>query len=296
MKKLIIVFLSCLGLLSARAQTYYPFPDSGAVWTVFFEYQSSPTNYSASYWIYELGGDTVIGAYTYNKITGSNGTIGGIRNDSANQKVYFAGDFEQNSYTDTILYDFSLNVGDTAYFDMGQSQWITVSAVDSVLIQGNYHKRISLNVWSNDEWVTGIGSLSTPFAPLTFEFEWNNTLNCLQDNTTMIYQRGMFPTSCTAWHGWVPAYCGLTSVAPVGENDFSVLLQYREENLFSVSIKNAEGDCLVEIYDATGKKVRENSGIQSSIEMDLQSIAPGLYVLKVMDESGKAATQKFLVR
>lgn len=295
MKKTLLILLSCLGLLSVRAQTYYPFPDSGAVWTVFIETQSSPTNYTASNAIYELGGDTVIGAYTYSKITGYN-VLGGIRNDSANQKVYFAGDFEWNSYTDTVLYDFALTVGDTAYFDTGNSQWVTVSGVDSVLIQGQYHKRLILNVWSNDEWVTGVGSLSMPMAPLTYEFEWNNTLNCLQDNSTMVYQRGMFPTNCIAWHNWVPAYCGLTSISSSNENNFSVSVQTREENSFLISIQNATGNCAVEIYDVTGKMIRKNSGVHTSIEMDMQSAAAGLYTLRVTDESGRAVSKKMMVR
>jgi hypothetical protein len=278
-----------------KAQVYYPFPDSGAVWTIIIETQSSPTNYHMGYNSYELQGDTVIGSYTYKKIiNGDNSVLGGIRNDIPNHKVYFAGDFHWNNYGDTLLYNFDLNVGDTAYNDIYNSQWVTVTAIDSVIVQGQYHKRLILNDFQGEEWVEGVGSLNHPLAPLDFEFEWNNTLSCLQlANNSISYQNGNFTTSCNSWHPY-PAYCGLMGETALTEENFSVKFIQNTENSLMISVQKANGPTTISVFDIAGKELFAKKETDPNCVIDLTNFASGLYILRVSDNSGNAVSEKFI--
>src|ERR1044072_2275457 len=182
MKKTAVLFAIVVCNALAFAQNYFPYPDSGAVWTVLLESGNPTVPYQSSYATYTLGGDTVIGAWTYKKITpnGQWPERGALREDTINHRIYFAGDCMIN-YQDTLLYDFNLAVGDTAYTDVGGDVYL-VDNVDSVLIQGQYRKRMQLSsqFGGMDEWIVGIGSTNHPLSPLMpMEFESNLILLCL---------------------------------------------------------------------------------------------------------------------
>lgn len=75
-----------------------------------------------------------------------------------------------------VLYDFGLNIGDTAYFEDisgSGSQDIPVIVEDITYqeIQGELHKKIILS--NQDVWVQGIGSLVHPLWPVMSHFEIN---------------------------------------------------------------------------------------------------------------------------
>lgn len=78
------------------------------------------------------------------------------------------------SYPDSILtlYDFSLQMGDTAYFDMYYTNdHVTVTSMDTLEIQGRLRKRFFLS--NEDIWIEGIGSLLGLFRPI-----WEIPLGC----------------------------------------------------------------------------------------------------------------------
>lgn len=81
-------------------------------------------------------------------------------------------------YTDSavVLYDFSLIIGDTAYYEDNsgastQDSPVTVENIDYETIQGEQHKRMILS--NGDVWIQGIGSTVHPLWPVMSHFEIN---------------------------------------------------------------------------------------------------------------------------
>lgn len=80
-----------------------------------------------------------------------------MRDNVATKKVYF---IEHGKSTEEVLYDFTLEVGDTirGYHVDYHYPRATVKAIDSVLIGNEYHKRLLLSDVYNIYWIEGVGS------------------------------------------------------------------------------------------------------------------------------------------
>lgn len=190
----LIFSLTCFLLLSfqANAQQSHRFADSSAVWQI-TESQSSmfpPAIIWVSTKTYSVVGDTVIGSLTYQIIQGGEGGSF-VRQDSG--KVYYL-DYHQQ---EELLYDFSLNVGDTINLYMG---WIfpTSLRVDSVdtVSWGTPRKRIFLSCngclsYRDEIWVEGIGNIySSIFVPFQREQIYDGptfSVNCYSENGATAY-------------------------------------------------------------------------------------------------------------
>ncbi len=152
----------------AQAWKYHPMPDSNAVWRVDLTNMTCAPFLYATYQ-YTLEGDSIIGSYTYSKVYKSGITsictgqsyfsnyAGGMRNDTINKKVYFV----CPACSEKILYDFSLNVGDTmhvnAFWDTSIYPYsVIIGSIDSILIGNNFHKQYN---YGADVFIEGVGSL-----------------------------------------------------------------------------------------------------------------------------------------
>lgn len=144
----------------AQSNKYHAFPDSNAVWRVDGNDCNMGGIYSSSYQ-YTIQGDTIIGLYSYHKIylSGmvsqpcqppiySNSYFCGLRQDTISKKVYFA----RPGYSDTVLYDFNLHIGDTIHSlychwnrPSGYQNRLIINSIDSVLVGAFYHKRFNTN-------------------------------------------------------------------------------------------------------------------------------------------------------
>ncbi|MFC1733849.1 T9SS type A sorting domain-containing protein [candidate division KSB1 bacterium] len=85
-----------------------------------------------------------------------------------------------NDSTECILYDFTLQVGDT--LNTPNLAMITriVMSIDSVSICGTFRKRINFYSFY-DSWLEGIGSTKGFFFPALYEFESGFKLHCYED-------------------------------------------------------------------------------------------------------------------
>ncbi|MGE0635696.1 MAG: T9SS type A sorting domain-containing protein [Bacteroidia bacterium] len=181
MKKLLLLVMLipiAIGMFqqSVLAQTnvYHPFSDS-AVWRIDYvhntlvQYQCNIHYYFQDY----SSGDTLINAQVYKKIKRSyiyidtvlcsnstsapniigTGYIGALRDDTLANKAFF---LFPNTDTDSLLYDYNLNVGDTMDGFISRAPWDNnriVLSIDSVLITGEYRKR-----WNFDSINTPVGN------------------------------------------------------------------------------------------------------------------------------------------
>lgn len=161
-KLLTLILIFCQIAVFGQSNIYHPIPESNAMWREYFGgYQVNCADYQLS-----ISGDTLINGINYHKLnyfgvvhytditgnclSGFHGPYsydeGAFRNDSLNKKVYYwnAVDGEQ------LLYDFNLNLNDKlpqtyGYRYYGGGDTAFVSSVDSVLVNGEYHKRFGIS-------------------------------------------------------------------------------------------------------------------------------------------------------
>ena len=158
MKKLSLIIFSLLLCFSSFGQLNYFFPDSNSY-------------FSVSWMKFWFEGDTTINDFKYKKVyMQSNDSIAdfsrahyftAIREDTIAEKVYcfnpcygILGEYDPlNEERELLLYDFSVNVGDTVRFCtfIGTQDFyypeineLIVKSIDYVLIDNNYRKRINL--------------------------------------------------------------------------------------------------------------------------------------------------------
>jgi hypothetical protein len=161
-----------LNFSNVKAQTYYPISDTNAVWDIVL-YPDPQGPYPFPYvnhFKYRLDGDTLINSISYQKLLRTSFNIvcsvdsttelyGFLRNDIEMRKVFYRDIY---SADELLLYDFNLKVGDTLKGSVFlYLNPFTVSAIDSILINNNYHKRYSINLreFFMDEYlIEGVGT------------------------------------------------------------------------------------------------------------------------------------------
>jgi hypothetical protein len=120
---------------------YVPFPDSGAIWSEVY-YPETDGNVPSSESIFERfalsGEDTIMNEKLYKKLfifydsvfnKNKASCVGGIREDSL-KRIYYCGSIIHDckpmvtEYSEILLYDFSLNLGDS----LGEKEQISLMA------------------------------------------------------------------------------------------------------------------------------------------------------------------------
>jgi hypothetical protein len=104
-----------------------------------------------------------------------------IREDSSARKVYLRTDLIT---TDSLLYDFGLQVGDTlkGYFGATAALPLAVISIDSALVNGTYHKRLNFDtsaVCLRSAMIEGVGSTNGLLACDHGYFQLGRWLQCL---------------------------------------------------------------------------------------------------------------------
>jgi hypothetical protein len=195
MKKqmLFIVYVYILSsLISLKSQCYHPFIGQNKIWSE-LEYVWESTFTSN----YKIEGDTVINNSTYSKVYScfndsllQNWNFLMLIREDSNVKVYRYDSFNQEEY---LLYDFTLEIGDLFYTGGeigGNPLFALVEDIDSVLIDGEFRKRIIFEDWFDEFWIEGIGSSTGPFRPFenifTSDMGWE--FLCLEEDSNIIYQ------------------------------------------------------------------------------------------------------------
>ncbi|MBQ5856852.1 MAG: T9SS type A sorting domain-containing protein [Bacteroidales bacterium] len=233
----LLLLLVFAGGLKAQEYTYTPFPTENAQWSVNNEK-------------YALHGDTIINEKKYSKVYKQTSNEAfefdidkaeyfcAIRNDVENKRVYGVYKKElpikyhdniyytnRTSKKEFLLYDFSLNLGDTvsvANFDEAENDgfiryvkfkrvetigiditnntFVTLHDNDSifVLANGEQRKRILMENISEtlfQSWIEGIGSSDGPFNHynnFSFELFTIKRLLCYNENDECLYKQSCF--------------------------------------------------------------------------------------------------------
>lgn len=316
MKQILILIIVSFSL-SVYGQTsiYHPFPDSNASWCCESEYYDQP--YCNSSWIkYELVRDTFfngqiyhillseeikdyfscfLGNITFDYSTSNRGSFF-IRQDSALKKVWF---FDQNNNRDKILYNFNFNVGDSldttnVYWggNLIQNDYMIITSIDSILINGNYRKRYNYN-GSYDVWepidssiIEGIGALNGPFSGI-----YSGGIYKFTQNNEVLLPEGFDSLTVTHFSG-----TNCSKILYV-ENNLKTQQSFLFPNPFHISatLKTSFLKADLKIYNLIGMMIRDEKIISESTEIFRTNLPAGLYFYELIGEHGEIIRSKFVI-
>ena len=314
--KYFILSLCLIGTVNVKSQDYIPFPDSTAVWNVFYLYESSFGEASDQY-IYLLEGDTLFENRWYSMMYVRKAVhtssvvppvyysledqpfelIGGVREDTT-KKVWFRHfGLEEwvpeflftELYTDTseiMLYDFNLEIGDSVTTFAESEEYIkTVTSIDIDAYTG---RRIYVFDYNSEfpsfgPLIEGIGSIdSSPFARWAINgaiVGASVNLNCFSQNGEQIYVVNEDPSIWPENCDWI--YVGLQ------ELQMQELAIYPNPASTRLTVRIPQGSAvdLVTLVDAMGRIIEDSRfkacaelgrSIQGSQSDNLESLSLNL--------------------
>ena len=300
MKKPLLVALAMIFAISSSGQKIR-FSDSTNKWK-WFDYTCGGDPYLVWQYIDSFGRDTVVSGYTYKQFVQNGVLYTLMREDTTNKKILVIG----GPYGDTseqVLYDYSLNIGDTFSIPHAKN---TVGEIDSVTINSTWHKVWHLYPYSADSGfqypqeyyvIEGIGCPNGPFFPLSpYTFE-----NC--ENLTCFNNRGITPLVSPAVDEFDNAIsCSQTyglSVKSIKDKNSTVAVIPNPIDQSSKIIFPDNIVCgIAAIFNDIGQPI-ETIPFQNKNEILIgdKIKVPGIYYYRVTDnENGKVYSGKFLYR
>jgi len=303
-RSLLILALCCLVRgIPAPAQTYIPFPDSNALWTIHYSPRDD-SEFRMQYIALKFG-DTLISGMRYHKLYRSADStitpkdyLGGVREDSSKRVWFLFGYHGTATQNEMVLYDFSRNAGDTLQpsdFN-GRNNWgipLLVSSVDTQLIDGAPHRRLTLTPigptadWYTSTWIEGVGNggRGPVFSSGTFPFNGiRSDLMCMNQDHRWIYHNPIFP-ECMYIKGLDVKSSGMCPAIQVFPNPVQDL----------VYINNAAGNHHI-IRNYQGQIILDGVASSNRFSLSLKDLASGNYLLQVVNTKGQVLLSQLIIR
>jgi len=321
-KKYFFLIVSVLTTTFAYSQTniYHPFPDSNAIWSVEYCPYGVPIN-ECLFYQYTLKNDTIIDGRIY-KIINVNGrgvlpfdtfytyfncNIGAINQDFVSHKIYFKSFnfscFPVSFYVnpnDSLLYDFSLSIGDTLKQQCNlfyNHDTLFVQDIDSILIGNNYRKKFKLGVIGGSttlapDIIEGIGSTYGLLEPLDNQLMYSDYgyLNCFSINDTSLFP-SYHPSGCLLING-IDEQKDVINKLNIFPNPTSYNLVIEAPLESTIEILNIEGQVIKRLQTKDTKTDIDRVG-WSSYVVDISEFSSGVYIIKATTEKGIIA-KKFI--
>lgn len=260
---------------------YRPLPMQNAEWVCSgaFNLLSTPTSIN---YMYYTDNDTLIGSMVYvnirkveipsvNDVNTYQTYTGAIRQDTLNKKIYIV---PTDSTSEKLLYDFSLNVGDTVVSFLNETcpAIETIGAIDSIIVNGNYHRRLHLQGGCSGiqiYYIEGIGSNFGLIFP-------NNTGNLSNLICTKVNNQTYYPDSSTS--------CNLVTSVNSLDIDMAIdIYPNPSNNEINIIIPDTEKltSNTITLLSPLGQiLITEKINSQKSI-IDISSLPKGLYLLTI---------------
>lgn len=242
------------------------------------------------------GSETVIGGYTYTVFddpfplqdSGANIPTVYLREDVAQQRVY-----KLVAGVDTLLYDFSLENGDT----VSQFGFTFTATVDQIAVNNGFRKRItlrSIELYHDEQlkqiWIEGVGTTAHPFYPERNMYAVTSSGGGYQIRTRCSFQNGE--------HVYGNANCAPTialgtlaeTAAAIGfaPNPFVSVLTVSS----TVALQNAT----LRLYNMQGQLIREHNNLNGkSNTVYRENLNTGLYLLQVLQDGKLLESVKIIV-
>ena len=300
MKILSLILFVILNLLYLElfSQNYYPFPDTNTAWNTVGDNDFTPDQWHLRYAMY---GDTIINSILYTKvyemydstILHTNSTYFAAIRENENKQIFCL----LPGFSESILYDFNLNVGDTIYYNIGgvlghsevrfwdENHYRIIIERDSMLMLNNQYRRkwvLEESFFCDRIWIEGIGSINWYglFNPLITTFYTNGDgyqFACFKQNDTVLYLNNMFCDQC---------FCQLyTSIAKQNIENKKLITLFPNPSKGKITIQNNEaGNKIhkIEIFDLLGKKqIDKLFDYNNKTEIEIRELKSGLYLIKI---------------
>jgi len=302
MKKLLLILTAIIGSIIVQGQTsvYHPFPDSNAVWNYRFQMNCFANGNADETYSIMLTSDTLINNVTYRKLTipyvqsMSTGTCGGytsgykgaIRQDSSTKTVYIV---PPSNNTEQLLYDFTLQVGDTVsgYIENSIGSLDTVQSIDSILVGNTYRKRWEINNCYGIYLIEGIGStygLIEPSPGCVTDLA-DYSLTCFnQENQTLLPDTN---TSClliSSLYSLKKPIIDVSFYPNPFANQTTIKTNKNLKNA-SLIIKNYQGQTVLLLENINGKTVMLNRN----------GLSTGIYLVSLTQNKELIGTYRLVV-
>lgn len=285
MKKLTLSAVALVFTLMLFSQDYYPLVQENNEWNVLQVIFNGGNPWDTSFYTqtFKISGDTIVNNQVFKKIYKSEEEIpvnwvyeGSIREED--EKVWYVSHFNNE---ERLIYDFTLNVGDTMEF-----QYQPYMVVDSIAfheIAGIERKHIYFSYIDfsphKELWIEGIGSiygiLSSGSGGSIGGWTW---FLCMSENGELIYMNPNY-NSCFLIN---------TEINETKSLDFNIFPNpttglLKIENLNNVTINS------IRLVDLIGQTIKTIENDQTSF--DLTGIASGSYMIIIDSENGLLKTK-----
>ena len=241
---------------------------------------------------YKVEGDTTIGGVDYKLVKKNYPDINQewttafcLREDS--RKWYIIGAYEPYISDEVLLYDFSLETGDSIYNAWAQSYSSVIEHGDTVLENGQTRKYLilgedNLPPTMNDMWIEGLGSASCHVELPCFYLNIIDACAislCASNNNELLFTS--FPNlNCYDSGGNF-----ITSLNKIELEDNSITLYpnptNKEVNISSENIINS-----IEVFNSLGQKINQTNVKQNEKTLDINSFSKGVYIIGVNTDKG----------
>lgn len=296
MKNITLFICMYLMLNTVKAQHYFPFPDSNAIWSV-------------SEIKYGVKGDTIINSLKYKKYYRQINFItfdfshtkyfAAIREDS--KKIY---GIEDSQSVEKLLYDFTLKKGDTVFTHPFEIEYmgkvdriLKIGRIDSVLIDGNFRKKYFITSFYGDHgvvdeyWIEGIGSTTGIFSQgksYNCGFDCGvSFLLCFHQNDTIKFRNTYFPTC-------FEKTVGLKEI----ENSKTKSILFPNP-VTGISILKTNYDTkngrYIRFYDSFGREVFSCFSKENEIKINKLDFYRGIFFYQIQDNSKIIDSGSFIV-
>ena len=168
-----------------------------------------------------------------------------------------------------ILYDFSLEVGDSGCFHYGSV--LTVTSIDTIYVQGEPRKVLHLDGGGQEQWIQGVGSNWHPLAPKRYYFE-NGEKLC---GAALTYDG---PSSVDSSYYSQP--CSITGTVERGDRPLFEIHPNPASDWIYITpaeVQHAE----IRIYDMYGRVVYRGKAQNETTRVSTTGLAAGAYVVRV---------------
>lgn len=295
--KVFVIICSLTGFFinEINAQSYHPFPESNAEWNIVWykdpEGWIGDNPYMFQY-KYRIVDDTIIGGKTYqtysstlyNSECSNDSTCESsfyIRNDTDNKVVYYF-----DGTDEYMLYDFNLNIGDTlqGYAFIHKPDWdkFYISAIDSILIEGEFFKRyeINCNGYPPGYLIEGIGYTWGLIEEAPSGFWPFYELRCCHVNNALVYLFS-YTNECN-----LETDTCLVGNKQINKIEPITITPNPATNLITVKLNNAINISElieIELLDISGKSIlnKNQSWNGNTFSFDISSMPDGLLLIKV---------------
>ncbi|MFK8044851.1 MAG: T9SS type A sorting domain-containing protein [Crocinitomicaceae bacterium] len=303
--KIILLFISILSFGSNLLAQNNTFPTDNAIWTnqmrtYYLDNDGIPvftTEWITKYCV--SGIDTTINAINYTEVdicTALNSTYHGAIREDAGQ-IFFV---PVDSTSEFLLYDFTLNVGESAYV-LIQLPWgqpheyimdsVQVDYVDTIIVNNSPRRVINAGEYS---WIEGIGATSGLFMePYSNVSNYFIDLICVSTDDTIVYDYGNLNSGPLAQG--IPGNCDLALT--IDETDIaSAISVYPSPTTGSIAVE-IKGDNQIKtirLINSIGQEISTITNLSSGItEFDIAG-PTGIYFIEIYTEDNQKTVQKII--